>query len=30
MVRVGGFSAKFVALDPALQDDIINRYRHKA
>jgi pyruvate-formate lyase len=29
IVRVGGFSARFVALSPAVQDDIINRYRHQ-
>ena len=28
MVRVGGFSARFVALDPAVQDEIITRHRH--
>ncbi len=28
IVRVGGFSAKFTALDPQLQDEIINRHRH--
>jgi len=28
MVRVGGFSARFVTLGPALQDEIIHRYRH--
>lgn len=28
IVRVGGFSARFVNLDPALQDDIIGRLRH--
>jgi len=25
---VGGFSARFTQLDPALQTDIITRYRH--
>lgn len=29
IVRVGGFSARFVGLDPGLQTDIINRRRHK-
>lgn len=29
MVRVGGYSARFVHLDPGLQDDIINRTRHE-
>ena len=29
IVRVGGFSARFVGLDPALQTDIINRRRHR-
>jgi len=28
IVRVGGFSARFTQLDPALQTDIITRYRH--
>jgi len=28
MVRVGGFSARFIGLSPALQDEIISRYRH--
>lgn len=28
IVRVGGFSARFVTLDKSLQDDIINRMRH--
>jgi formate C-acetyltransferase len=28
IVRVGGYSARFVNLDPRLQDDIINRIRH--
>jgi formate C-acetyltransferase len=28
MVRVGGFSARFVALEPELQRDIISRHRH--
>jgi formate C-acetyltransferase len=30
IVRVGGYSARFVWLNKGLQDDIINRYRHKA
>lgn len=30
IVRVGGYSARFVWLNKALQDDIINRYRHKS
>lgn len=30
IVRVGGFSARFVSLSKALQDDIISRRRHKA
>ncbi len=29
MVRVGGFSARFAALSPALQDEIITRRRHR-
>lgn len=29
IVRVGGFSARFVNLDHALQDEIINRMRHR-
>lgn len=28
MVRVGGYSARFVNLEPALQDEIIGRMRH--
>lgn len=28
IVRVGGFSARFVTLNKSLQDDIINRMRH--
>ena len=28
MVRVGGYSARFVHLEPELQDEIINRIRH--
>ena len=30
VVRVGGYSARFVNLNPAVQDEIINRKRHKA
>ena len=30
MVRVGGYSARFVALDRAIQDEIISRRRHTA
>ncbi|MHB9032807.1 MAG: pyruvate formate lyase family protein [Anaerolineae bacterium] len=30
IVRVGGFSARFVSLERALQDEIISRYRHAA
>ena len=29
MVRVGGFSARFVHLPRSLQDDVMERYRHK-
>ena len=29
IVRVGGYSARFVNLDKTLQNDIINRLRHK-
>lgn len=29
MVRVGGYSAKFVNLWPELQDEVINRLRHR-
>jgi formate C-acetyltransferase len=29
MVRVGGFSARFVALEPELQREIISRHRHR-
>ena len=29
MVRVGGYSARFTHLDAALQEEIINRLRHK-
>lgn len=29
LVRVGGFSARFVSLSPELQDEIINRLRHR-
>ena len=28
MVRVGGFSARFTLLSAALQDEIVQRYRH--
>jgi pyruvate-formate lyase len=28
MVRVGGFSARFINLSQELQDEIIGRYRH--
>ncbi|MCE5258926.1 MAG: hypothetical protein LLG44_07710 [Chloroflexi bacterium] len=28
IVRVGGFSARFVGLERALQDEIVQRYRH--
>ena len=28
IVRVGGYSARFVSLSEGLQDDIIGRYRH--
>ncbi len=28
IVRVGGFSARFISLDKSLQDEIINRTRH--
>ena len=30
LVRVGGYSARFVTLGPDLQEDILNRYRHSA
>ena len=30
LVRVGGYSARFVSLSPELQGDIINRIRHSA
>ena len=30
LVRVGGYSARFVTLRPALQEEIISRIRHKA
>jgi formate C-acetyltransferase len=30
IVRVGGYSARFVWLNKALQNDVINRYRHKS
>ena len=29
LVRVGGYSARFVTLRSELQDEIINRIRHK-
>jgi hypothetical protein len=29
MVRVGGFSARFVHLSPEAQDEIIRRRRHR-
>ena len=29
IVRVGGFSARFITLRKDLQDDVINRMRHK-
>ena len=29
IVRVGGFSARFVALAPELQEEIITRHRHR-
>ena len=29
IVRVGGYSARFVYLNKELQDEIINRLRHK-
>ena len=29
VVRVGGYSARFIQLKPELQNEIINRYRHK-
>jgi formate C-acetyltransferase len=29
VVRVGGFSAHFTSLTPAVQEDIIQRYRHR-
>ena len=29
-VRVGGYSARFVALDPQLQREIVTRRRHRA
>ncbi|MHB9134629.1 MAG: pyruvate formate lyase family protein [Armatimonadota bacterium] len=28
-VRVGGFSARFTSLDPAVQQEIVERYRHR-
>ena len=28
IVRVGGFSARFVGLNPDLQQEIVSRYRH--
>ena len=30
MVRVGGYSARFVTLPPETQDEIIDRYRYRA
>jgi trans-4-hydroxy-L-proline dehydratase len=30
LVRVGGYSARFTTLAPALQDEIIGRYRHRS
>ena len=30
MVRVGGYSARFIYLDPELQEEIINRMRHSS
>ena len=30
IVRVGGYSARFVGLSSALQEDIITRIRHKS
>ena len=30
IVRVGGFSARFVSLSAAVQREIIDRYRHRA
>ena len=30
IVRVGGFSARFTRLDKALQNEIINRVRHRS
>jgi len=29
MVRVGGFSAKFLSLDPAVRREIVERHRHR-
>jgi len=29
IVRVGGFSARFVSLDPVLQEEIVTRHRHR-
>ncbi len=29
IVRVGGYSARFISLTPELQDEVINRIRHK-
>jgi formate C-acetyltransferase len=29
LVRVGGFSARFVTLSPELQEEIIGRHRHR-
>ena len=30
IVRVGGFSARFVGLEKSLQEEIVQRYRHSA
>ena len=30
IVRVGGYSARFVNLEPVHQNEVINRIRHKA
>lgn len=29
IVRVGGYSARFINLNPSVQEDVINRFRHK-